>query len=265
MSEDILTPQEKRIMIVPFGLERDRIVDGCTAYAVNVVYLITNPKFIKNTDDIPAVYKYSYEFSESIANEFQNTYRLIRTKEAKLNSFPDCIRVLKEIYQKENKSGKLQEILINVSTASKAFSLASYIFALFHPAKTRIFYMSTSNYILLNHLEDDKGSIRHLKDEFRKYGLTKGPYQIDEIPLLPIINFSLIETEFIKVFVKQEKFDSIDNFMENLPESFKNINRVKVRRVLMGLEKRNLIHVRKSGRYQEIYVSKLLKQIYELI
>jgi len=265
MSDDSLMPQERRVMIVPVGLERERIVKGCTAYAVNVVYLINNPKLTKEDKDIPAVYKYSLDFSTSIAEEFRKTYRIIITKETKLNSFYECITLLNEIYKDEEQTGKLKEIFVNISTASKAFALGAYIFALFHSDITTIFYLETDKYILLNHLQDEEGSIQELKNDFKQFGLTRGPYYVDEIPLLPVLDFSSIEKDFIKILAKKEKFDSIDNFRKCLPKNLKEINRVKIRRVLLNLEKKNLIHVRKLGRYQEIYVSKLLKKLTGII
>ena len=80
MSDASTKPQERRIMIVPVGLERERIVDGCTAYAVNVVYLINNPIPTNKVQKIPAVYKYSLDFSESVKEEFKNTYRILILK-----------------------------------------------------------------------------------------------------------------------------------------------------------------------------------------
>lgn len=265
MSDPPTHPQERRIMIVPVGLEKERIVDGCTAYAVNVVYLINNPKPIKQEKNIPAVYKYSLQFSKSIENEFKDSYRLIIMKEAKLNSFFECIRVLKEIFIDEIKINRLKEIFINISTASKAFALAAYIFGLFHPNITKIFYMGTSNYILLDHLDNKDTSINNLRDEFLECGLTKRPYLIDEIPLLTIINFTQNEIEFINILSKQKKFASIDDFIKKLPKKFGTFNRVKIRRILSSLEDKNLISVQKSGRYQEILVSDHLIKLEKII
>lgn len=265
MSEASTSPQERRIMIVPAGLEKERIVDGCTAYAVNVVYLINNPKPTTEDKNIPAVYKYSLKFSKSIETEFKDSYRLVIMKEAKLNSFFDCIRALNEIFKKEIKINRLKEIFINISTASKAFALAAYIFGLFHPYITKIFYMGTSNYILLDHLDNESASLDNLRDEFLECGLTKRPYFIDEIPLLPIINFTQDEIELIKILSIKKKFVSIDDFMEKLPVKIKSFNRVKIRRILSSLEEKNLISIHKSGRYQEILVSKYLAKVKKII
>lgn len=197
--------------------------------------------------------------------EFKNTYRIVVLKEAKLNSFFDCINVLEEIFKEEKEINRFKEIFINISTASKAFALAAYIFGLFHPQITKIFYMKTSNYILLDYLEDNNKSISNLMDEFIEYGLTKGPYKIDEIPLLPIFKFSSNEKVFIKTLSKKKNFNSIDNFMAELPEDFKDLNRVKVRRILASLEEKELIRIFKSGRYQVIKVSDLLVNLSKII
>ena len=125
--------------------------------------------------------------------------------------------------------------------------------------------MKTSNYILLDYLEDNDKSISSLKTEFIDYGLTKGPFKIDEIPLLPIFKFSIIEKAFIRTLSKKKDFRSIDNFIEELPDDYKNLNRVKVRRVLASLEEKELIMVFKSGRYQVIKVSDLLVNLSKII
>ncbi|KKL85536.1 hypothetical protein LCGC14_1953720 [marine sediment metagenome] len=44
MSDRLANVKERRVMIVPVGLEVARIIDGFTPYAINILYLITNPE-----------------------------------------------------------------------------------------------------------------------------------------------------------------------------------------------------------------------------
>jgi len=265
MSDILQEPHERRVMIVPVGLEKDRIVNGCTAYAINIVYLLNNDFDKYEKKKPPIILQYTLNYSKAVSEIFKNTQRIMKTKKTRLNSFIDCITVLNEIYTEENKSNKLKEIFINISTATKAFSLAAYIFALFHPRLVTVFYMKTTNYILLEYLEDESLDINDLREEFRKTGLTKGPYDIDEIPLLPIINFTETEKIFIQILSKKSVFKSIDEFMSLLPEEYKNINRVQIRRILGLLEEKELIYFKKKGRYQQINVDEKVKKLSKII
>ena len=75
----------------------------------------------------------------------------------------------------------------------------------------------------------------------------------------------LNEKIFIKTLSKKKNFSSIDNFMAKLPDDFKDLHRVKVRRILASLEEKELIRIFKSGRYQVIEVSDLLVNLSRII
>ncbi|MBA7573892.1 hypothetical protein ES708_15693 [subsurface metagenome] len=268
MSEHTVDIKERRVMIVPVGLEKDRIVEGCTAYPINVLYLINNPKKIKNKK---AVYEYSLIFSKAILDKFNNSHICIFQEEAPLNSFIGCTSALNRIFVKEKQQKNLSHIYINVATASKSFALAAYVFALFHPDLVTVFYLKTSEYIILDYLEKEpgnNGSLKQLKEEFLASGLTKGPYKIDEIPLFPIIHFSTKQIELIKCLASQEKFDSINGLIEKLPSGLKSENRVQIRRLLRSLEEKGLISVEKDendARNRIIRVSKILNNLTKIL
>ncbi len=268
MSEHSVDIKERRVMIVPVGLEKDRIIEGCTAYPINVLYLINNPKKIKNKR---AVYEYSLYFSKIIRDKFTDSHICIFQDEAPLNSFIDCLSALNRIFVKEKQQQNLSHIYINVATASKSFALAAYIFALFHSELVTVFYLKTSEYIILDYLEKESrtdGSLEQLKEEFLASGLTKGPYKIDELPLFPIIQFNTKQIELIKCLAKQEKFDSINALIEELPTNLKNENRVQLRRLLRSLEEKGLISVEKDendARNRIIKVSKILSNLAKIL
>lgn len=265
MTDIVNLTQERRVMIVPVGLERARIIEGYTAYAINVVYLVDNEIIKNKNNEVAAVYNYAKNFSQKIMDEFKESHITVLSIESKLNSFMDCIYVLNKIYKLEDKTGKLKQFFINISTATKAFALAAYIFGLFHRNITTIFYMGTSEYILLNFLEKNDLTLADLRGEFLENGLTRGPYSIEEIPLLPIINFSDDEKIMIGVLSKQEKFKSIDHFINMLPKSLQLTNRVRIRRILSSLEEKGLVKVEKKGRYQIIIASQILRQLNKIL
>ncbi len=88
-----------------------------------------------------------------IQDKFNNSHIYIFQEEAPLNSFNDCTSALNRIFVKEKQQKNLSHIYINVATASKSFALAAYVFALFHPDLVTIFYLKTSEYIILDYLE----------------------------------------------------------------------------------------------------------------
>ncbi len=124
-----------------------------------------------------------------IKQKFEDSYLIVEFKYAVLNSFYECYDILDKIYKEEITTNKLKHIFINVSTASKAFALSAYVFALIHFNMVTVFYMKASKYLILEYLEKDV-STKELETEFLKNGLTKGPYKIEEIPTFPILEFS---------------------------------------------------------------------------
>ena len=281
MSEETIDIQERRIMIIPVGLEKQRITEGCKPYAANIVYLINNPGNLKNNNiekALPSVYKYSLRFSEIISEEFEKSYVSIKSESTNLNSFFDCISKLNEIYEKEIKTKRLKHIYINVSTSSKAFALAAYVFALFHYNLTTIFYLKTSEYILLNYLEKEV-PIKKLQEEFLNFGLTKGPYVIDEIPLFPIISFNSFEQDLIKILSARDEFDTINDLIEIIFKNFeleneKKLNkdiksekyrlRMQIRRSLESFKEKGLIELQREGRNLKIKINPTLKNLIKL-
>lgn len=292
MSEKFANVKERRVMIVPVGLEVARIIEGFTPYAINVLYLITNPE--NNSDGkktnvndknnekkkdkkISSVQKYTLKFADMIKQKFKDSYLIVEFRYTALNSFYECYNILDEIYNEEVTSNKLKHIFINVSTASKAFALSAYIFALLHFNIVTVFYMKASKYLILEYLEKDV-STKEMETEFLKNGLTKGPYQIEEIPTFPMLEFSQDEKNLIKILAIQDQFNTIKEIIkefvikteqsvewDSLKEKSKHRYRTKVKRLLDNLQRKRHIEYEKEANKISVKVNDSLKHINQII
>jgi len=286
MSDRLANVKERRLMIVPVGLEVARIIEGFTPYAINILYLITNPENNsegKTTDKndekkkLSPVQKYTLKFAKMIKRKFEDSYLIVEFKYAALNSFYECYNILDEIYKEEIVTNKLKHIFINVSTASKAFALSAYVFALIHFNIVTVFYMKASKYLILEYLEKDV-STKELETEFLKNGLTKGPYIIEEIPTFPILEFSQDEKTLIKILAIQDQFNTIKEIIrefvtetdqsvewDDLKKEEKNRYRTKVKRLLDNLQRKRHIEYEKKANKINVKVNDSLKYIDQII
>ena len=95
---------ERRIMIVPIGLEKERIIEGFHKYPVNVIYFLHNSKKDVRDESLPSehpnsiagIYNYSEIFFNSIKKEFYRDFMESHDFNIKLNSFNESIILLRE-------------------------------------------------------------------------------------------------------------------------------------------------------------------------
>ena len=250
-------------MIVPIGLEKDRVIEGAKQYPINSIYLLHNPIHKFEELDKGVVY-YSELFANQAKNEIKETLIEVHEDIAQLNNFSSSIQVLNKIYNLEKEIKNLNHIYINISTASKAFALAAYVFASMHSRITTIFYLSTLNYILLDHLRKNS-EISELKDQFIKKGLTVGPYSVEEIPVFKLENFTDEEIVVLKALGKRKKIESLKILIEQILKiEYTPAIRIKIKRILENFEQKNLIHFQKEKRELVIYVDDKLRKYSEI-
>lgn len=263
-NEEQIGIKERRIMIVPIGLEKHRVLSGCQIYPVNVVYLIINPKIHLKSKRNVGVFYYSDKFATSVLEKINLSFREINEIEAELNSFSSSIQSLKTIFEKEIKnSAKLSKIYINISTASKAFAIAAYIFACQHPELCVVFYMKTQNYILLDFL--DEPLTGKMKQSFLENGLTKGPYEVDEIPLQRIHHYTEEERILILKLNEKQQFDSIKTLMRFLNYKSDAAHRIRLKRMLEKFETNGLVSLKRLGKKVKVFVSEQLNSLASFI
>jgi hypothetical protein len=259
---------ERRIMIVPIGLEKDRIIEGFLKYPVNVIYFLHNSKrddkleilLSKHPQSTAGVYNYSELFFNKIKEEFKRDFMEYHDNNIRLNSFSESISILNQIFDWETKKENFTHIYINISTASKIFAIAAYIFSCYHQEKCTPFYLDTDTYVILNHLDTDS-SIQELRDNFLDCGLTSGPYCVQELPLIPIQKFNKFELKIALLLIKQEFYISMKRFIMETKMEYTPSNRIKVKRVLEKFDKLKLVILEKQGREKSIKISPNLKNI----
>ncbi|UYP46394.1 hypothetical protein NEF87_002679 [Candidatus Lokiarchaeum ossiferum] len=258
--------EERNILVVPIGLENERVVKSCQIYPVNVIYLLKS-NFESNSDHKEknssqwGIEQYSKTIASEVIKKFENTFFEIQPKNCHLGSLPSTISILNDIYEIEQKKGKLNKIYINISTASKLFAIGAYIFASQFPDICKLFYLATNNYLLLEHLKSEKGDLEKLKTEFRKFGLTKGPFKVVNIPILKSDPFSTDEKRLINYLAQFDHINSIKEILENLKKDTNAKERMNLRRSLEKLEKNNLLILKKSGKSVQVLISDELKQL----
>ncbi len=254
---------ERRVMIVPIGLEKDRVIEGAKQYPINAIYLLHNP--IQNLEEQDkGVVFYSELFASQAKSEIKETLIEVHEDIAQLNNFSSSIQVLNKIFHFEKDTKNFNHIYINISTASKAFALAAYVFASMHSRITTIFYLSTLNYILLDHLQKNS-DISELKDQFIKKGLTVGPYSVEEIPVFKLENFTDEEIFVLKAVGKRKKIESLKILIQQILKfEYSPAIRIKIKRILENFEEKGLIHFQKERRELVIIIDDKLRKYSEI-
>ncbi|UYP46501.1 hypothetical protein NEF87_002786 [Candidatus Lokiarchaeum ossiferum] len=240
-----IIPQERNILIVPIGLEIDRVIAGCKLYPINVIYLLHNP-LVDSTKF--AVERYSSYFAKEVKNRIGSSFNKIEEEITNLGSFHDSLTCLNRIMKLEEKIERLGHIYINISTASKTFAMAAYLFASRKPELFTLFYLQSNKYILLEHFNKENSSLDKLEEEFRKSGLTQGDFEVEEIPILKTEWFNKEEAEILRIFDGNRSFDSLLELIANLKQENNPKNRMKIRRILNKFEDLGIIQMKKRGK-----------------
>ncbi len=244
MDQNII-PQERNILIVPIGLEIDRVIKGCKMYPINIIYLLHNP-LSKSTKY--AVEEYSNRFTKKVKNILNKSFNLISEEIVNLGSFESCLEGLNRILEKEQITARLQHIYINISTASKIFAIASYIFASREPKLFTLFYLQANEYILLEHLRNKNSNLEQLEKNFMEVGLTTGEFLIKEVPILKTQWFEEKERRILAAFTDGRSYNSLLEIIDALKEDNNPKNRMRIRRTLNKFEDLGLIEIKKRGK-----------------
>lgn len=260
--------QERRSMIVPIGLEKKRVIFGCKLYPINVVYLLHNPIKVQSdstqSNALPGVIKYSEDFAKGFKKEIKDDFTEILDEEAELNSFSSSIRTLNKIYSNELEKPNFSHIYINISTASKAFAIAAYVFGCNNSENVTLFYLKTKQYILLDYLEKDS-SIVELRKKFLECGLTDGPYESIVIPLIRTVKYTENELKLMKTLAKKPKFNSLKELIEKSDFVNTPADRIRVRRILYSFEEEGLVKIKSVMRNSEISITKKFLGLIDIV
>ncbi|KKM64065.1 hypothetical protein LCGC14_1505170, partial [marine sediment metagenome] len=153
--------EERRIIIIPIGLELERAIIGLSEYKPDMVYLIYSNKGEENIED-----KVSNE-SERFKEEFINKIRgLWNYKDIGIDvtNLSKCTNLLKDIIKKEFEINGNTSFHINISTSSKIFSFASFYLAGKYSNTVSLFYVKSNNYLIVDFVEIFQQIVESLKN-----------------------------------------------------------------------------------------------------
>lgn len=194
------------ILIVPVGLEKDRILESVQKIPINKIYLLTDTNLIeKEPETLNFLKKITKKFFNDIQKiwgpVFGNNLKLINVS---LSDLEIVIEIVGKIIKSEIDNDLECKIFINISTATKIFAVICSQIASIFPKNVIPFYLGTQNYLFP--YEKDKEVSEALTDsnEFIKHGLTTKPYTMVEIPVLPIIELNQIARQILNELAKKQ-------------------------------------------------------------
>ncbi len=253
---------ERIVMISPVGLEKDRVLAGFKKFGVTNLYLIRSVKKIGSEKRLADTVR---TFAEELENYFEKIMDDLYLKDVNITDFQDCLKLLKKIV-KEEILKSIVKIYINISTSSKVFAIAAIYIAGLYPELIVPFYVRTSNYLfqdiidILNDKENLKNSEKTIKklldkkQEFEDKGWTKGEFEINLIPALPLKKFTEFQkTIFIELLEKQNECKLKDIIASLKRDNIKVSSfRTKLSYALRDLINYGLLNKKKKG--NEVYL-----------
>jgi DNA-binding transcriptional ArsR family regulator len=182
------------VQIAPVGFEFKRILAGIKYRPCNMVYLLTSQITQKNEFDEKLV-KLSQEFTDRLVSHLNTskTYEVI-SRDCSFIDYQTIIQnlciIFKEIFKREDEFHIINEISINIGTATKLFVAAAMYLSSFFSNKIKLFYTNAKKYTI-NLLLDDKKSKKDILEIYKNEGMSYSDedlkeYNIVEVPVSPI-------------------------------------------------------------------------------
>ncbi len=191
------------ILIVPVGLESDRVIESVQFVPITKIYILQDTDSEDNQKE-PLLLKYTDKFFKKILDRWKLFYKKkLEPMETDFTNQDRIIDTISTIVLKEIKKNKACKIYINISTSTKLFGVIICNISSFFPRNIIPFYLSTSNY-LLPHIIEQKCTI----EEFEEHGLTKGPYSMVQIPVLPHIEIKSVAKQILNEIYDANKNES---------------------------------------------------------
>lgn len=252
--------EERRIIIIPIGLELERAIIGLSEYKPDMVYVIYSNKGEENIED--KICEESERFKEIFIDKIRGLWKY-KDISVDVTNLSKCTNLLKEIIKKEFKINQNTSFYINISSSSKIFSFASFYLAGKYNETISLFYIKPSNYLIVDFVEIFQQIIESLNkgenpqlnkikqaeeliQRYKKQGWTSGPFEIIEIPYYKITKYSEYQINILNI-MKQNKKNfpegfTIENILELMNKDTKNKkDKIKINYYLTELEKRGLI------------------------
>ena len=252
--------EERKVIIIPVGLELERAIIGLSEYKPDIVYVIYSNKDEENIED--KVSNESERFKEEFINKIRGLWKY-KDIGVDVTSLSKCTNLLKGIINKEMERNRDTSFYINISSSSKIFAFASFYLAGKYSATVSLFYVKPSNYLMVDFVEIFQQIVETLKkgealkpnkieqaegliQKYKRHGWTSGPFVIIEIPYYQISKYSDFEINILSNMKKNKmRFPegfTIEDILELMNRDSKSKkNKIKLNYYLTELEKHGLI------------------------
>ena len=255
-----MTIEERRVIVIPIGLELDRALVGLSEYKPDMVYIIYSRKDGENVENEIDIE--SEKFKEIFVKKIRGLWKY-EIHGVDVTNLSKCTKILKEIILKESEINQETLFFINISSSSKIFSFASFYLAGRYNEQVSLFYVKPTQYLMVNFVKTFQNIISSLKNkkpiddlelyesekllnDYKKHGWTKEPFEIIEIPFYKISKYSNYEIKILSV-MRENRQEYPDGFtiedilvlMKKEPTEKK--NKIKINYHLTELEKNGLI------------------------
>lgn len=280
--------EERKVMIIPIGLELERAIVGISKYSPDMVYVIYSKKDEENAED--KIGAESERFKELFINKIQGLWKY---KEfwTDVTNLSKCTILLKEIISKELEESKNTSFYINISTSSKIFSFSTFYLAGKYPEKILLFYVKPTHYLMVDFVDIFQEIVSSLKNrdniekerinqadeiikKYKNHGWTDGPFEVIEIPYYKLSKYPKYEINVLKIMSMHKndypKGFTIEDLLELKNEEIdERSNKIKLNHYLTELEKHSLIENKPINRKKYVKIQQsgeiFLKTIASLI
>src|SRR4030042_870429 len=200
------------ILIVPVGLELDRILESISFVPVSKSILLSDvikelPS--KNRDKSPNLTRWLKDFYKKIVDLWEPSYKTNLIKcGVNLTDSSEVIKILCKIIKNEITTTPDCKIFINISTGTKLFAIIACEIAAFYAKNIVPFYLIASDYTYPAVL-DSMGL-----EEFQTHGIAKGPFTLVKVPVLPRVDIPSIASKILKELATLQRQNSVANMRD---------------------------------------------------
>lgn len=266
--------EERKVMIIPIGLELDRAIFGISKYNPDIIYVIYSRK--EEEILIDKVDVESKRFMELFVEKIRGLWKY-EILETDVTNLSKCTDLLMEIFTKELQESEDCVFYINISTSSKIFSFSSFYLAGKYSGNVLLFYVKPAEYLMVEFsakFQDLVSKLRNSEDvdmdyltetekmieRYIEHGWTSGTFRIIEIPYYKISKYPDYEINLMGI-MNDNKNKYPDGFtIENLLELNREVqiksNKIKLNYHLTELERQSLIENHPKNRKKHVKLQK---------
>ena len=280
--------EERKVMIIPIGLELERAIVGISEYSPDMIYVIYSKKDEESVED--KIGAESEKFKELLIKKIRGLWKY-KEFGVDVTNISKCTNLLKEIILKELEESRNTFFYINISTSSKIFSFSSFYLAGKYSENVLLFYVKPTHYLMVDFVDIFQDIVSLLKNRdkiekerlnqademiknYKNHGWTDGPFEVIEIPYYKLSKYPKYEINVLKIMNTYKndypKGFTIEDLLRLKNEEIEERNnKIKLNYYLTELEKHSLIENNPRNRKKYVKLQKsgeiFLKTIASLI